>query len=76
MRFSQISGFVLTSTYLTACKADDFFSKIEKKLSSDVRSSMRASLPHVIRDEKEEENFQRLSPAPLHVLTLAPDLSV
>ena len=78
MRFSQISGFVLTSTYLTACKADDFFSKIVqfvRALSSDVRSSMRASLPHVIRDEKEEE-FQRLSPAPLHVLTLAPDLSV
>lgn len=79
MRFSQISGFVLTSTYLIACKADDFFSKIVqfvRALSSDVRSSMRASLPHVIRDEKEEENFQRLSPAPLHVLTLAPDLSV
>ena len=79
MHFSQISGFFLTSTYLIACKANDFFSKIVqfvRALSSDVRSSMRASLPHVIRDEKEEENFQRLSPAPLHVLTLAPDLSV
>ena len=79
MHFSQISGFFLTSTYLIACKANDFFSKIvqfERALSSYVRSSMRASLPHVIRDEKEEENFQRLSPAPLHVLTLAPDLSV
>ena len=56
-----------------------FFLKIVqfvRALSSDVRNSMRASLPHVIRDEKEEENFQRLSPAPLHVLTLAPDLSV
>lgn len=79
MHFSQISGFFLTSTYLIAFKANDFFSKIVqfvRALSSDVRSSMRASLPHVIRDEKEEENFQRLSPAPLHVLTLAPDLSV
>ena len=79
MHFSQISGFFLTSTYLIACKVNDFFSKIVqfvRALSSDVRSSMRASLPHVIRDEKEEENFQRLSPAPLHVLTLAPDLSV
>ena len=35
---------------------------------------MRESLPHVIRDQGEEENFQRLSPAPLHVLTLARDL--
>ena len=79
MHFSLISGFFLTSTYLIACKANDFFSKsvqFVRALSSDVRSSMRASLPHVIRDEKEEENFQRLSPAPLHVLTLAPDLSV
>lgn len=55
-----------------------FFLKIVQfvgALSSDVRSFMPASLPHVIRDQGEEENFQRLSPAPLHVLTLAPDLS-